>query len=131
MKEKVSLGMGLIGGLASYFLGGFDTILSVFVTILIADTLTGMLKAWNLGEYESKKFRSGFVKKVGYFIGVILAVQLDALMGNSGILRDAVLTFFIANEALSIVENMGQMGVKFPDQISNAIKSLGAKEDKE
>lgn len=127
MREKISVAFGAIAGVASYFLGGFDTAISVFATVLIIDTLTGMLKAWNLGEYESKKFRNGFIRKIGYIIGVILTVQLDILVKDNGVLRDIVLTFFIVNEMLSIVENLGAMGVTFPAQITSAIKSLNDK----
>lgn len=124
MREKISLALGATMGIVSYFLGGLDTLLSVFATILVVDTLTGMIKAWNLGEYESSKFRRGFVKKSGYLLGIILTVQIDILLNSGGALRDTVLTFFIANESFSILENLGAMGVKFPAVITKALKSL-------
>lgn len=128
MKEKISMGLGVIMGFVSYFMGGLDTLLSVFATILIVDTATGMLKAWNNGNYESKEFRKGFIKKSGYLLGIIMAVQIDKLIGDNGALRSAVLTFFIANESFSILENLGEMGVHFPKVFSNAIKSLNGEE---
>ena len=45
---------------------------------------------------------------------VLIAVRLDLLMGTS-YLRDTVCIAFIANEAVSIVENAGLMGVPNPD----------------
>lgn len=128
-KEKISVCIGIVSGVVSYLFGGFDPLLSVFCTILVVDTITGMLKAWNLGEYESSKFRSGFVKKSGYLIGIVLSVQIDIILGGTGALRDAVITFFVANEAFSIVENLGTMGISFPPMITNAIKSLNNKEE--
>lgn len=71
MKENLSMGLGVFMGLVSYFFGGFDSLLTVFATILVVDTVTGMLKAWNLGEYQSSKFRQGFIKKSGYLLGII------------------------------------------------------------
>ena len=124
IKNTLSTIAGLAVGCASYLVGGFDPIVSIFVTILIIDTLTGMLKAFNNGTYESKKFRQGFVKKSGYLLGVILTVQIDMLLKSNGTLRDAVLTFFIANESVSITENLGDMGVKFPEKFTKMIKSL-------
>ena len=35
-----------------------------------------------------------------------------------------LLTFFIANESFSIIENLGEMGIKFPEKVTAAIKSL-------
>lgn len=129
MREQISGVAAIIAGVASYFLGGLDSLISVFATILIIDTATGMLKGWNNGTYESKKFRQGFIKKIGYIIGIIFAVQLDVLAGSSGILRNAVITFFIANEGMSIIENLGEMGVNFPDVLKNAVKSLRDKDE--
>lgn len=129
MKDKLSLIVSFVVGAASYLVGGFDTLITVFATIVVVDTATGMLKAWNKGEYQSRKFRSGFTKTVSYLLGVILAVQIDLLLG-SNFLRDATLTFFIINEALSVVENLGELGVTFPQQFTDAIKSLQNK-DKE
>lgn len=123
MKDKLSLIISFVVGAASYLVGGFDTLITVFATIVVVDTATGMLKAWNKGEYQSRKFRSGFTKTVSYLLGVILAVQIDLLLG-SNFLRDATLTFFIINESLSVVENLGELGVTFPQQFTDAIKSL-------
>ena len=133
IKEYISTVLGIFTGILAYFLGGFDYLLSVFATILVIDTITGMLKAWNLGDYQSKKFRQGFIKKSGYLLGIILAVQMDILLGDKGVLRDSVVTFFVANESFSIIENLGQMGVKFPEIFTNALKALSKEEteDKE
>lgn len=130
MKDFICGALAVLVGFASYLLGGFDLLLNAFAIIVILDTLSGMLKAWNDGNYESKKFRSGFIKKISYFIGVLLTVQIDRVIGNSGVLRDAVLTLFIANEGFSIIENLGAMGVKFPEVLTNAIKSLGENKQK-
>lgn len=116
-------------GVVSYLFGGCDSLLTVFSMIIIIDTITGMLKAWNLGEYESSKFRSGFIKKSGYLLGVILSVQIDTLLNSNGALRDAVLTFFVVNESFSIIENLSIMGVKFPAMLTNALKALHDKND--
>lgn len=129
MKDKLSLIISFVVGAASYMVGGFDTLITVFATIVVVDTATGMLKAWNKGEYQSRKFRSGFTKTVSYLFGVILAVQIDLLLG-SNFLRDATLTFFIINESLSVVENLGELGVTFPQQFTDAIKSLQEKNKK-
>ena len=127
MREQISAAIGVVVGCAAYFFGGFDPLLSVFATILVLDTATGMLKALNQGKYESKKFRNGLTHKLSYIAGIILAVQIDILMGGQGVLRDAIITFFVANEAMSIMENLGEMGVTFPAIIQNAIKSLREK----
>ena len=63
-------------------------------------------------------------------LAVILAVQLDRLIGDTGALRSALLFCLIANEGTSIVENLGEIGVPFPETIINAIYVLKDKGEK-
>lgn len=134
MKEQISSVGAVIAGVIGYFIGGFDALITVFGAVVLIDTLSGMLKAWNNGAYSSKEFRLGLIKKLGYIIGVLLVVQLDIVIrqvvGASVGFRDATITFFIINEALSVIENLGGMGVDFPQAFKNAIKALREKSDK-
>lgn len=129
METKFNAILMTVGGILGYLVGGLDSLFAVFATVLVIDTLTGMLKAWNLGEYNSSKFRSGLAKKTGYLFAVFLSVQLDILTGNTGALRTALILTFTANESLSVVENLGALGIPFPDSIMNAIEILKNKND--
>ena len=60
---------------------------------------------------------------------VLMAYYLDRVAGTDFV-RDATCMGFIANEALSIIENMGLMGVPIPEVIVNAIDVLKSKEKK-
>lgn len=131
VNEKFNLILSVCGAICGYLFGGLDVLLGVFATILILDTLTGMFKALYKGDYKSKTFRLGIFSKTGYMFAVILAVQLDRVMGDTGALRTALLFCFIANEATSIVENLGEVGVPFPAQITNAIAVLKNKGNSE
>ena len=55
---------------------------------------------------------------------MLLAVRLDALTGSGQYARMAVLIFFIGNEGLSILENLGLMGVPYPAFLKNALEVL-------
>lgn len=131
MNEKFNYALGIIGAISGYLFGGLDTLLEVFSVILVLDTITGMVKYYSKGEYRSKLFRQGLLKKSGYMFAVILTVQLDRLMGNTGALRTALLFCLIANEGTSIIENLGEMGVPFPEPIINAIQVLKNKSEQE
>ena len=130
MNEKFNIIFASTGAILGYLFGGLDTLLEVFCVILILDTFTGMFKYYYKGEYQSKLFRKGLWKKCGYMLAVILAVQLDRLMGDTGALRSALLFCLIANEGISIVENLGEIGVPFPETIINAIYVLKDKGEK-
>ena len=127
MGTKFQLIFATIGGTIGYLIGGYDKLLMVFLSILLLDTATGMFKAWVGGEYSSSKCRKGFMKKTAYLFTVFLAVQLDILLGNTGTIRGACLVLFSVNEACSIVENVGQMGVSVPDVLKNALEVLKKK----
>lgn len=130
MNEKFNIIFAAIGAVIGYLFGGLDTLLEVFCIILILDTFTGMFKYYYKGEYQSKLFRKGLWKKCGYMLAVILAVQLDRLIGDTGALRSALLFCLIANEGTSIVENLGEIGIPFPETIINAIYVLKDKGEK-
>lgn len=60
---------------------------------------------------------------------MLIAAQLDVLL-NSSYIRDVVIYSFLANELLSIIENMGLMGVPLPTVLENAVTILNKKGDK-
>lgn len=129
MNEKYTVLLSVCGAITGYFFGGADLMLCTFLTVLVIDTISGMIKSFHNGTYESKLFRKGLWQKTGYMLAVILAVQLDRLIGNTGALRSALLFCFIANEGTSIVENLGEMGVPIPPTIVNAIAVLRKRSD--
>ena len=66
------------------------------------------------GTLESRAGWKGLCRKGMVLLFVLIAVRLDLLMGTS-YLRDTVCIAFIVNEAVSIVENAGLMGVPIPE----------------
>lgn len=127
LNEKFVVIITFCGGVLGYFFGGLDILLNAFMITLAIDTLAGMIKSYLNGSYSSKLFRAGLLKKCGYMLAVILAVQLDKLTGNTGALRGAMLLFSVANEGTSIIENLGEIGIPFPEPIVNAIAVLRKK----
>lgn len=124
MNDKVKVIVSVTGGVLGYLFGGMDMLLEAFCIILILDTLTGMVKHYSKGTYKSCEFRNGLWKKCGYMIAIVLSVQLDKIMGDTGALRSAILFLLIANEGTSIIENLGEMGIVFPKPIIDAIAVL-------
>ena len=127
---------GLAGGIASLF-GGFDTMLQVLVVCMVVDYATGWIVAL-MG--KSTKTESGFLdSKVGFKgIGkkclimamVLMATYLDKAIGGQPIFRSIVIWFYVANEALSVVENLALAGVPFPSGVKKALEQIKDKNDK-
>lgn len=127
MFNGISIAFGVIGGLIVSFLGGWDGLAITLVSFIVLDWITGLLKAIynkNLSSYTGFK---GIIKKVVILIVVGVAVLLETNMGIPAI-REIVMMFFIANEGISLLENVSQMGIPFPDKLKEILIQLRNKE---
>lgn len=128
MFNSISVAFGVIGGLVVSFLGGWDGLAITLVSFIVLDWITGLLKAIynkNLSSYTG--FR-GIIKKVVILIVVGVTVLLEKNMGIPAI-REIVMMFFIANEGISLLENVSQMGVPFPDKLKEILIQLRNKKE--
>lgn len=124
-------GIGAVGaGIAGLF-GGWDAALITLIIFMGIDYVTGLIVAGVFhnspktenGALESKAGLKGLLRKGGMLLVVLVACRLDLMLG-AHFIRDAVVIALISNEALSIVENLGLMGVPIPAPIINAIEVL-------
>ena len=130
-KEAALAALALVGGSIAQLLGGWDAALQVLVGFMAADYLTGLVLAGVFrrssksatGALESRAGFQGLMRKGGILLLVYLAVLLDKALG-SALTRNAVCFFFIANEGLSILENLGLMGVPYPEILKNTLELL-------
>lgn len=117
----VSAGLGTI----LYFLfGEFDIALQCLLVFIVLDYISGLIKAVINRELSSKTGLRGILKKVGFLIIVAVGVLVDRITGGSGTVRSLVIYYFVANEGLSIIENLGQAGLPIPKSIKNTLKML-------
>ena len=107
-----------------YLLGGFDVALNCLLIAIVLDYISGLIKAYNNKVLSSKIGFRGILKKVGILVIVALGVLIDRITGNSGAVRSLVIYYFVANEGLSVIENLGQAGLPIPKSIKNALKLL-------
>lgn len=107
-----------------YLFGGIDVALSCLLIAIILDYATGLVKAFVTKELSSKIGIRGIVKKVSILFIVMLAVLIDKVTGETGAIRTLVIYYFVANEGLSVLENLGQAGVPIPQSIRKALKVM-------
>ena len=124
MKEISSSIIALICTGCVYLLGGWDVSLICLVVAIAIDYVSGIMKAFVMKELSSKIGIRGLLKKVGVLMVVMLAVIVDRVTGETGMIRSLVIYYFVANEGLSIIENLGQTGVPIPSSIKKALKAL-------
>lgn len=110
-----------------YLLGGFDIALQSLLIVMIVDYLTGIVSAIYNKELSSKIGFKGILKKFSYLCVVALSVVIDNLTGQGGLIRTLVIYFFVANDGLSIIENMAEMGVKLPQKLIDSLEQIKKK----
>lgn len=134
IKNSIFAGIGVIGTAIATLLGGWDTALQTLIIFMAIDYLTGLVVA---GVFKnSKKSKNGTINSFAGWIGllkkgitltiVLMATQLDLLVGTE-IVRNAVIIGFITNESISIIENVGYMGIDIPDPLIKVINNLTKK----
>ena len=124
MKSFVELMFASVGTVFIYLLGGFDVALQCLLIAIAIDYISGLIKAYNTKQLSSKIGFKGILKKVGILLIVMLSVLVDRVTGSTGAVRTLVIYYFVANEGLSILENLGQAGLPIPKVIKNALKVL-------
>lgn len=136
IKDTVLLVTAGLGSILANMFGGWDVALAALMVFMGVDYLTGLLVAGvfkrspksESGALESRAGFKGLVRKGGILTLVLVSVWLDKLTGAEYI-RTAVCLFFVANEGLSILENLGLMGVPLPGFLKNMLEAMKDKAD--
>lgn len=134
MKEGFCTVTGILGAALCWAFGGWDAAMAALLMCMAVDYISGSLVALvfhkstksESGSYNSLYGLKGLCKKGLMLLFVLVAVQVDRLLGT-GYVRDAVCIGFCSNEILSIVENLGLAGVPMPQAVVKALEQLQKK----
>lgn len=114
-----------------YLVGGIDIAMKSLLIVIVIDYITGVMSAIYNKKLNSNIGLKGILKKFSYLIIVSLSVILDRIVGDTGAIRTLVIYFFVANDGISIVENIGKMGVPLPKKLTEVLEQLRSKGDEE
>ena len=131
MKNLFYTIIGVLGSLLTSLFGGWDDAIVTLLIFMAVDYITGLIVAGVFhasnkspnGSLESRAGWKGLCRKGVTLLVVLVATRLDMAIGTHYI-RDAVVIAFVANEALSIIENAGLMGIPIPEVIIRMIDVL-------
>ena len=133
MKEfwnTIQLIFAAVGGWLGYFLGGCDGLLYALIAFVATDYITGVMCAISDKTLSSEVGFKGICRKVLIFllvgIGNIIDVQV---LGSPGVLRTAVIFFYLSNEGVSLLENAAHLGLPVPDAIKTVLEQLHDRSD--
>ena len=124
MKEIICALLSTLGTAFIYLLGGCDVALYCLITAILLDYVSGLIKAYYTKTLSSKIGIKGIFKKIGILVLVMVSVIVDRVTGNTGAVRTLIIYYFVANEGLSIVENLAVTNIPIPNFLKKALKNL-------
>ena len=124
MKEAICATLSFILSTIVFLLGGIDVALQCLLVAIALDYVSGVIKAYTTKTLSSSIGFKGIVKKVGLLLLVMVSVLVDYVTGQTGAVRTLVIYYFVANEGLSIIENLSIAGVPIPKGLKKALKAL-------
>ncbi|MGK4109196.1 phage holin family protein [Enterococcus cecorum] len=101
----------------------------VFIILVAFDILTGLVKGMKKNSTNSTKGLTGMIKHLLVVILIITAYPYLSLLGLQPY-ANAFVLYYIASYAISITENLGQMGVPIPSFVKERIEKLRDLTDK-
>ncbi len=120
----LDVGVAFFCGILAYLWGPFDALLLSLVVMVVLDYLSGVIKAIVNKQLSSEVGWKGLLKKLMLFLLIGLGCVIDRLLDCNGVIRAALCSFYIANEALSVLENFGAMGLPLPDFLKKILVKL-------
>ena len=138
MKEfwsLIQLIFAAVRGWIDLFLGGYDGLLCALITFVVIDYITGMFCAGVDHKLSSEVGFKSICQKLLIFILVGVGNIIDVqILGNSNVLRTAVIFFYLSNEGLSLLNNSANLGLPIPHKLKDILEQLhdrAKKEDKD
>ena len=135
--KALSAAIGAVWGL----FGGRDTMLTVMLALMAIDYITGLVIGWvgkspktDSGHLSSAVGWAGLAKKAGELLAVIVGVLLDMLAAEqlglqAAMFRTGMILSIVATEGISVLENLGILGVPLPAFVVKALEQLREKSD--
>ena len=112
------------GAVISFLFGGWSSLLSILLAFVVMDYISGVVAAAKEGKLNSEVGMWGIPKKIAIFAVVAIAHLVDSVLGDAHLFRDAAIFFYLANELLSVTENLGRIGVPVPSVVQKAVDVL-------
>lgn len=136
LKSIVTAAIALLGGWISSAFGGWDSAMTTLVIFMAIDYITGLIVAGvfhasaksETGALESRAGWKGLCRKGMSLLIVLIGARIDLALGVDYV-KNAVVIGFVFNEAISILENAGLMGLEYPPIIKNALDLLKKKSE--
>lgn len=121
----IQIAFTAFGGFLGWFLGGIDGFLYALIAFTVIDYITGVMCAITDKKLSSSVGFKGICRKVLIFTLVGIGNIVDVyVLGQDGVLRTAVIFFYLSNEGVSILENSAHLGLPIPEKLKEVLEQL-------
>lgn len=131
--DKINACYGIFVAILTYILGESWFVFAAFLLLNVIDYMTGVLKSKIAHKENSTKGYIGVLKKLGYWLMIMVAFLASAVfieigeiiginLGISTLIGWFVLASLIINEFRSILENFVEAGYDVPDILTNGLE---------
>ena len=125
--------VGAAVAVLSYILGEHWILFALFLGLNVVDWLTGWMKSRINNKENSKAGIKGALKKLGYWLMIMVAFGTSAAfveigntigvnLGVTTLLGWFVLASLLVNEIRSVCENFTEMGIKVPRILTEGLE---------
>jgi len=136
MKYPIVSITGIFGSIIAGLFGGWSSAMTTLGIFMVIDLITGFMLALvfhnspktEKGTLESKTMFKGLCRKGLILLLLVVAHRLDLIIGADYV-QTGVCIAFIVNETISILENIGLMGVPVPKVLKDVIEILNKKKE--
>ncbi len=121
--NTIKAGLTTVVAGVGWLVGGYDTMMIALLLFMIIDYISGIMCGIVDKKLSSEIGFKGIFKK----IMIILLVGITNLLGQAtGIegLRYIIISFYLANEGISIVENASILGLPVPEKVKDVLDQL-------
>lgn len=115
----------IICGICTFIFGNLNGLLIALIVFMSIDFITGLISAGINHEIKSQKSWVGIARKGVILLVVAIGNMLDVhILGNGSTVRTMVIGFYLANEGISILENIGKIGVPLPETLRKILERV-------
>lgn len=127
MEWLYKIGLTSIVASIAYLVGGWDKGMQILLMLVITDYITGLIHGSKTVGLNSKVGAKGVWKKVCMYIVIAVSVAIERFLDQPESLHNVVVYFYVVNEAISILENVGEF-TPIPDALKQFIERLRDKD---
>ena len=135
--DKVLSVVAAAAGFVAGLFGEWTVAMTVLVVLMVVDYITGCLCGFfgKSGKTESGRWLSsaafkGLLHKGLIMLVILVAAQLDLVVAaGTSTFKTMAVFYYISCEGLSVVENIGLLGLPLPPFLKNALEVLKSKNE--